>query len=104
MKKILVIILLLTPFIATSDHAQEKFEHLSFMGIPIDGKIKSFKKNLEKKGLRYYTNLNNHYVFKGIFAGDVADVFAMYDNKTQIVYGVGVNISYIIYIARNCKG
>lgn len=95
MKKILVILLLLTPFIASNDYAQEKLEHLRFMGIPIDGKIKPFKKNLEKKGLRYYTNLNNHYVFKGYFAGEMADVFAVYDNKTQIVYGVGVSITFM---------
>ena len=70
-----------------------KLEHLKFMGIPIDGKIKQFGKSLEKKGLRYYTKINsNQYIYKGTFAGDEANIYAMYDIKSQIVYGVGVDI------------
>lgn len=83
------------PFIALSNYAQEKLEHLTFMGIPIDGKINKFKRNLEKKGLRHYTTLNNHYIFKGSFAGDEANIFVMCDNKTKTVYGVGVTIDCV---------
>ena len=92
MKKIIFVFLLLMPFIALSNYAQEKLEHLTFMGIPIDGKINKFKRNLEKKGLQYYTTINNQYIFKGSFAGDLANIFVMHDVKTQIVYGVGVSI------------
>ena len=80
------------PFIALSNYAQEKLEHLTFMGIPIDGKINKFKRNLEKKGLRHYTTLNNDYIFRGSFAGDEANIYVMCDNKTKTVYAVGVSI------------
>ena len=93
MRKILLILLILTPFIASSNYAQGKLEHLKFMGIPIDGKIKQFRKNLEKKGLRYYVALNNYYVFEGFFAGDETRIYALFDENTQIVYSVGVIIT-----------
>lgn len=86
---LLLVILLLAP---CSNYAQEELEHLTFMGIPIDGKINKFKRNLEKKGLQLYTTLNNHYIFRGSFAGDDANIFVMYDTKTKVVYGVGVSI------------
>ena len=92
MKKNIFVFLLFMPFIALSNFAQEKIEHLKFMGIPIDGKISKFKKNLEKKGLQHYTTLNNHYIFRGSFAGDDANIFVMYDTKTKVVSGVGVSI------------
>jgi len=94
MNKLSYILLTLTLlFVPSSNYAQEKLEHLKFMGIPIDGKIKQFGKSLEKKGLRYYTKINsNQYIYKGTFAGDEANIYAMYDIKSQIVYGVGVDI------------
>ena len=62
------------------------------MGIPIDGKFNKFKKSLEKKGLKYIMPLNNHYIFKGRFAGDESYIYVMCDNKAKTVCGVGVSI------------
>lgn len=70
--------------------AQE--EHMKFMGIPINGKINNFKRQLEKKGLDFYAEVEHSYVFKGYFAGDASQIFVLFDNKTKDVYGVGVNI------------
>jgi hypothetical protein len=90
MKKTILLTFLFSLFFTPKGFGQ--IEHMKFMGIPIDGKINDFRKKIEKKGLVYYTKASNFYVYKGIFAGDVANVFLLFENSTKKVYGVGVNI------------
>ena len=100
MKKTILLTFLFSFFFTIQGFGQ--IEHLKFMGIPIDGKISNFRKELQKKVLVYYTKASNCYVYKGIFAGDVANVFVMFENSTKKVYAVGVNIEcYSESIARD---
>lgn len=69
---------------------QAQTEHLNFMGIPLDGKIKAFNKELQKKGFVLDElagkMLDGTYIYNGIFAGERAQVFVNYDRKTKVVY------------------
>ena len=100
MKKTILMMLLISLFFAMKGYGQ--IEHMKFMGIPIDGKIKDFKKKLEKKGLIYYTKSSGFYAFKGVFSGSEANIIAIFENSTKKVYGVGVSIDcYSESIARD---
>lgn len=96
MKKILL--LTLSFIIVLSTFAQT--EHLQFMGIPIDGSISSFTKQLKKKGFikdklfsSFEDYLNGCRVFIGTFAGEKrANVVVFYDIKTKQVNNVKVLI------------
>ena len=76
--------------------AQAQSEHLKFMGIPLDGKISAFNKELQKKGFTLDEfagkRLDGTYIYNGIFAGERAQVFVSYDDKTKIVYQAAVVI------------
>ena len=98
MKFIIFIILTCWSFI--NIHAQE-VDHLEFMGIPINGKYSSFKKELKKKGFSQNYSLGP-YTFKGLFAGHKAIVNVFYDKESKNVYRVGVIIpSYTADIAQS---
>lgn len=66
-------------------------EHLKFMGIPIDGKLNKFKKELVNKGLRC-NKFRDSYSFEGYFSGENAYIYPLVDGKTNNVYAVGVII------------
>lgn len=94
-KTILFLILLL--FLNNSVYGQ----HLKFKGIPIDGNIEAFSKQLINKG--YKIALNNKKakkgtrIFDGDFFGESAQLYVKYDQKTYNVYCVMVayqNTSY----------
>ena len=71
------------------------------MGIPIDGSISSFTKQLKKKGFikdRLYSpiedSLSGYRIFIGTFAGEnKANVVVFYDIKTKKVNNVKVQIN-----------
>lgn len=75
---------------------QAQGSHLKFMGIPLDGKISAFNKELQKKGFTLDEfagkRLDGTYIYNGIFAGERAQVFVSYDDKTKIVYQAAVVI------------
>ena len=72
-------------------HAQ--IEHLTFMGIPIDGKLKDFHKELKKKGFRRIsTSSYNTWSYEGIFSWDKVKIVVYFDAETKTVCTVGVII------------
>jgi hypothetical protein len=89
-KKLLLLSLL---FVVLFAHA--KSEHLKFMGIPLDGKISSFNRELQKKGFvldAFSGKEFDGYIYNGIFAGEKAQVFVYFDAKSKIVYQAAVII------------
>lgn len=76
---------------------QAKTEHLKFMGIPLDGKISVFNREMQKKGFKLddYAGkrIEGTYIYDGVFAGERARVFIDYDAKTKIVYQAAVVIT-----------
>ena len=92
MKKILV--LLMTLIISLTSFAQ--IEHIKFMGIPIDGSLKSFCSKLKKKGFvrdPYDTRDKDKRIFIGNFAGSKSKIFIYSDKKTKTVHSVVVTIT-----------
>lgn len=69
-------------------------KHMNFMGIPIDGNINSFCKQLAELGfIRDKENApNNMYCFTGTFYGEDANVDVEYDPYTYVVHSVAINI------------
>lgn len=62
-------------------------EHLSFMGIPLDGSVTEFCKKLKAKG---FTKIGHKAIFSGYFTSRHATVYVINDGK--IVNGVVVAI------------
>lgn len=85
MKKILTVSAAL--FIALSSIAQE---HLSFMGIPIEGSMKSFCEQLADKGFENIGNEGSVAMFTGVFTGREAYVGVDSDDTGNNVYSVAV--------------
>ena len=72
---------------------QAQTEHLKFMGIPIDGKIKNFQSELWKKGFRrQYNSTEGTRVYSGDFSGERVELRVGFDKKTKVVYRVAVMI------------
>lgn len=69
-------------------YAQE--EHLKFMGIPLDGKIKAFHSQLINKGCKLDpltgTLSDNFRSYNGLFAGESAQIIISFEPKSKIVY------------------
>ena len=87
MKRILLFIVAL--FTILSINAQE-VEHLTFMNIPIDGKISDFHKELKKKDFKRVEQSSGYYMYDGIFIGEEVKLFVYYDEKSDLVYRVCV--------------
>ena len=73
-------------------------EHLSFIGIPINGDINTFQSKISSKGFRPYKELNQLVpngirAFRGDFAGEPANVIVFYNPQTKIVYKVRAAIN-----------
>jgi hypothetical protein len=72
--------------------------HLKFMGIPLDGKISAFNKEMQKKGFTLDKQLSKAmegvHIYNGNFAGERGQVFISFDDKTKIVYLAGVLIKH----------
>lgn len=75
---------------------QAQTEHFKFMGIPLDGKISAFDRELKKKGfeLDNYSGkmLEGTYIYNGVFSGETAQVFVNFDSGTKNVYQATVII------------
>ena len=78
---------------------QAQTEHFKFMGIPLNGKITKFDRELKKKGFKLddYASktLKGSYMYNGIFAGEKSQVLVSYDEKTKIVYQACVIINHL---------
>ncbi|MDO4993822.1 MAG: hypothetical protein Q4E32_02325 [Bacteroidales bacterium] len=82
MKKSFVALFVLT--LSLSAFAQNESEHLKFMGIPIDGTMKSFINKLLEKELQYVTTLDDgSVVLTGRFSGNNDCLFYVYPVQNQ---------------------
>ena len=97
MKKYLLLILC-TLFISVSLGAQSSnSQHIKFMGIPINGSITNFQNKLIAKGFKYDQSGSKALetptrIYKGLFAGETAQLFVYYDRDQKFVYRVKVVI------------
>ena len=71
-------------------NAQE--EHMTFMGIPIDGKIQDFQSEMKNKGFKRDGEGQGCKYMKGYFDNKEARIFIFYDSNSKIVYSVSVQI------------
>jgi hypothetical protein len=92
MKKSLLLLMMVL-LLALTSFAQT--EHMKFMGIHIDGSLKSFCSKLKKKGFDrdpYETRRKDSRIYIGEFAGHNSKVFVYSDAKSNNVHSVIVNI------------
>ena len=90
MKKLLFVLMFC--MVSLIVHAQE-VEHLQFMGIPIDGKIKDFQSQLSEKGFKRQSYSNDGTrKYNGVFSGEDVELHVAFDKQTKIVYRVAVLI------------
>lgn len=85
-------------FISVAGFSQNLTEHLTFLGIPINGTITQFQAKLQGKGCVWDKVTSSHLsagcrAFKGRFADNKVDIYVYYDNKTKIVYRTKAVIS-----------
>ena len=87
MKKLILTLII----ILTGTCCVQAQEHLKFMGIPLTGNINSFQTKLKAKGFEVDKQINKYApvgtrIFKGLFAGENAQIFVFYNKKHKIVY------------------
>lgn len=70
--------------------AQEDHTHLKFMGIPIDGPISTFVKQLEQKDFTTKTDNDKAVFMEGVFANKDCEIFVVPTQETKIVWKVAV--------------
>ena len=96
MKKIFFVWLL--ALVSILGYAQNLTEHMSFMGIPINGTITQFQTKLQGKGCALDRITNSQLgvgcrAFTGKFVDNKVNIFVYYDEKTKIVYRVKAVLS-----------
>lgn len=87
MKKLILTLII----ILTGAFCVQAQEHLKFMGIPLTGNINSFQTKLKAKGFEVDKQINKYApvgtrIFKGLFAGENAQIFVFYNKKHKTVY------------------
>jgi len=87
MKKTIIYLLL---FLTTTVVFAQK-EHMTFIGIPLDGGIEQFRKQIEKKGFTVDENIlgvcpEGSMPFKGVFAGHESKAYVYFASKPSVVY------------------
>ena len=80
-------------FVSVIAYAQSGFNHLKFMGIPINGPMERFHSNLIEKGCTYDSTTTSFLsagacAFNGILAGYKVRIYVYYNPKSQTVYRV----------------
>lgn len=78
--------------------SQNVAEHLSFMGIPINGTVTQFQNKLLSKGCVLDKAISQSLnvgcrAFKGKFVGDKVDIYVYYNETTKNVYRVKAVVS-----------
>lgn len=69
-------------------------EHMTFQGIPIDGNIKTFTKQMKKHGFKLVHRNNEVYSFKGRYISDGDNIMVYFSPKTTTVTMVWVSINF----------
>ena len=87
MKKILFLLFAVLPILG---YAQQ--EHMTFKGVPINGKLTDMVTKLEKAGFYdSYKADECHYALRGTFTGESCDIFITATPKTKTVCSVMVS-------------
>lgn len=94
-KSTIILILSLMAFVC-----QAQTEHMKFMGIPLNGTITQFQSKLQVKGIQHDIAGSKELSmgcrkFQGAFAGEKAEFYVYYDEKSKIVYRAKAVISCI---------
>ena len=63
-------------------------DHMSFMGIPINGPISTFQTGLINKGFKFLQKDEDGRMYKGKFYGESVELYVSYDQKIKSVYSV----------------
>jgi len=91
MKKI--IISLFFVFAATISFAQtQSSDHLTFKGVPIDGKLSEYVSKMKQNGFTHISTENGVAILSGAFAG-YEDCIIYILSQNNLVYAVGVRFS-----------
>lgn len=93
-----IMFLWLFALVSVLGYAQNLSEHLSFMGIPINGTITQFQTKLQAKGCVLNRTVSNNIrvgcrAFKGKIVDNKVDIYVYYDEKTKNVYRVKAVLS-----------
>ena len=113
MNRLITIVLALV--LTLGAHAQD--EHMTFVGIPINGTIDQFQQKLISKGFTVNKDINKYLpkgtrAFEGTFMGKKSEIAIYYDTKTNIVYSAKAMYSELTaesvdetydYIQKNLK-
>lgn len=87
MKKILLLLFVALPILGIAQQ-----EHMTFKGVPIDGKLTDMVAKLEKVGFGNRSNFDNcHYVLSGTFTGENCDILITGTPKTKTACSVLVS-------------
>ena len=74
----------------------DSVKHLTFMGIPIEGSIDSFKDSMEPKyKLKRKVGSENYFLFEGPMFGHNVYIQAYYSRKTRTPYRVVVSPKHL---------
>lgn len=97
MRKVISLFLVLFAFFSLPVVAQSS-NHLEFQGIPIDGKITTFHKQMKRKGFRLDPlngrRIADTYLYVGHYLGESAKIMINYDSRYKIVYQVTAVMDY----------
>lgn len=92
-KKLFILLVTCLCTMAAQCQVPAQEEHMKFMGIPIDGSIKQFHKELIKRGFkRNYLDSDDSRDYHGTFSGEEVELKVCFDKKTKTVHRVGVFI------------
>ena len=82
LRRSILVVLLATAMLSNAQ------EHLKFKGVEINGNLKTFVANLEKKGCESGENIFGVFMIKADFAGAEMFVFPQVTSQSQTVYAV----------------
>lgn len=71
---------------------ENETDHLTFMGVPINGDRKKFALQIRSKGFEYTEETPDLITLKGSFAGYRDCKIFVFSTKKDIAYGVGINL------------
>lgn len=107
MKKLIIMIfcLLVSTIMMGQVSTTVVAQHLEFMGVPMQGTIEDFQKELEKKGLvvKEHNPKYRELVMQGEFYGKTCDVRINYTPSKHIPYEVAIQLGHVYDITKSME-
>ena len=69
-------------------------EHMTFQGIPIDGTIKSFHKQMKKHGFKLDFRLEDGYSYRGRYITNNDVIIVLFSPKSKKVQGIAISVNF----------